>query len=147
MEGDETDPVAGTCWGASIRRTAIPERVVQAHPIRGGKAAVAGLLTAVNEETLTYVDEIVLIERYRHRGPEPIVRLVLPVGECAIREQNGIFCWSGAGSNIIKVLRRHWGFRALGSVGDISFFYLPPPEAQERSEDVVQFVAALDHAA
>lgn len=147
MEGDGADPVAGTCWGASIQCTAISERVVRAHPISRGGVAVTKILTKVDETTVTYVDEIVLVERYRHHGPEPILRLVLPVGECALRQQNGIFCWSGAGSNIVKILQKHWGFRNLGSVEDISFFYLPPPEAQQRSAEVKQFVVALDRAA
>lgn len=123
LRPSEGSGVVGFCWGRVIGREEIVARVLRAHRV-DDEAALQEIATRV-EDRVVFVDEIAKLPGFRGGGFQSIFQLVWPVATCAASERIGVLCWSGRGSKIIPILTQRWPFEAIGTAGDITFFYVP----------------------
>lgn len=126
MEGNETDPIGGFCWGTIIDPESIPERVARARfpdNIREGREKAKELMKFLDEPVL-FFDELAVLRPFR-RGLAPIIFLVRPLFELGWETgvRTALF-WTSTSSKI-KLLTTYMGFQPLCSIDDIVFMANP----------------------
>jgi hypothetical protein len=125
MRSAGPSPIAGFCWGSVIPQADAVGRVRCSHPTMDHRKLTA-MVTAI-EPRIMFVDEIAILPRYRDRGVGPIdlLHLVWPVVLAVKNEKVGTLCWSGRDARIVPILTEFLEFVTLGTVGAVSFYYMP----------------------